>query len=75
MKSLYGGIKWRRLAKLCLQRDRLCQHCLINGVITEAKVADHINPVKTESDLLCGLDNLQGLCKSCHSKKQPVTVY
>lgn len=57
------GATWRKTRQLVLHRDPFCRHCQ-RAASTEV---DHIVPKRdggqdTE-------DNLQGLCKPCHSRK------
>lgn len=57
--------RWARLRKMVLARDN--HICVIHGCNNLATEVDHIRP-KTAG----GTDapeNLQSLCKSCHSKK------
>ena len=50
-----------------LLRDPLCVECLAHNYTTEAVEVDHIKPLaKGGTD---ALDNLQGLCKTCHDDK------
>lgn len=62
------GSKWYKLRDLVLKRDSyLCQTCLRNGIITQAKEVDHIkNKASGGSD---SLDNLESICTDCHKKK------
>jgi len=54
---------WRKLRKLVLARDPICKHCKRVPSVD----VDHIVPRKDGGDN--SMSNLQGLCKSCHSKK------
>jgi len=62
------GYQWVKLRKRILKRDSyLCQNCLRNGIITEAKEVDHILNKKrggTDED-----SNLESLCSPCHKDK------
>ncbi len=61
------GARWRKLRRLVLARDPICRAPGCNQASTEA---DHIKPRREGgSD---GLDNLQGLCKPCHSSKTAI---
>jgi 5-methylcytosine-specific restriction protein A len=47
--------------------EPLCQDCLAQGRITEAKTPDHIIPLAqggTDTD-----DNTRNLCQPCHAKR------
>ena len=65
------GYAWQKLRKLVLQRDDyLCQECYRNKKLTPATDVDHIKPKSAG-----GTDdpeNLQSLCKGCHSLKSLV---
>ena len=61
--KLYSTKGWRKLRRTVLARDVICQDCQ-NRPATHV---DHIVPRKrggTDS-----VDNLQGLCASCHTAK------
>jgi len=57
------GPEWRKTRTRILNRDPWCKHC----EYMPSTEADHILPKSkggTDED-----DNLQGLCKPCHSRK------
>lgn len=62
------GSAWDRKRKRIMERDGgLCQPCLSVGRITRASDCDHkLNKERggTDDD-----DNLQAICKECHSAK------
>ncbi|WP_223295494.1 HNH endonuclease [Granulicella mallensis] len=48
----------------------LCVRCKANGDIKPATDVDHIRPFNGKDDTLrLDIDNLQSLCKACHSRK------
>jgi 5-methylcytosine-specific restriction enzyme A len=58
---------WRGWRLAVLQREPLCRSCAARGLVVAAREVDHITPKRdggTES-----FDNLQPLCKACHSAK------
>lgn len=59
--------RWRRIRKQVLAEDPLCCHCEARGRVTLATEVDHITPLSDGGTH--ERDNLQPLCKSCHSKK------
>jgi 5-methylcytosine-specific restriction protein A len=59
------GHNWRKLRTLVLAEEPLCSICLV----ASATEVDHIIPHKGDDYLFWLRKNLQGLCKSCHSKK------
>lgn len=62
------GSKWYKLRAMVLKRDDyLCQTCLRDGIITEAKEVDHIkNKASGGAD---SMSNLEAICRECHKKK------
>lgn len=58
---------WQRIRQRILSTNPLCAHCRADGRVTLATEVDHIVPLReggTHDD-----NNLQPLCKSCHSSK------
>jgi len=62
------GSDWTRIRLQALKRDcYLCQECMRQGRVTQARDVDHIIPkAKGGTD---DLGNLQSLCQSCHGLK------
>ena len=60
-----NGAKWRRLRAQVLTENPLCEHCLRRGYLVAGKEVDHINNDPSDNHR----DNLQSLCKPCHSRK------
>lgn len=63
----YWGHRWRKVRLIVLRRQPLCVVCMENGVTMPSTEVDHIKPRRDRPDLAYDLDNLRGLCKSCHS--------
>lgn len=59
--------RWRRIRAMHLRNHPLCVECLAAGRTTPANEVDHIIPLRNGGTH--APDNLQSLCKSCHSKK------
>ena len=55
--------RWKKIRKMVLLRDPICKDCNRNPSTN----ADHIIAVKNDGSN--NLNNLKGLCQSCHSKK------
>lgn len=68
-QKFYVSSAWRKLRKIKLNQDPLCEHCKEKGITREATDIDHIIPIKVDWSLRLSLDNLQSLCHSCHMKK------
>lgn len=67
MKSVYDHI-WRRVRKLKLDKDPLCEMCLAQKKYTKAKVIHHITSIQKDPGGRLNLDNLKSLCRNCHEK-------
>lgn len=63
----YQSPEWRLLRRIKLTRDPYCEECLISGVNTLAEDVHHIVDIKENPTKCLAYDNLQSLCKSCHS--------
>ena len=66
--KFYHSSKWRKLRIQVLIKNPMCVHCQRNGDVTLATVADHIKPVSQGGEIW-SINNLQGLCESCHNTK------
>ena len=60
---------WRKLRRVKLNNNPLCEICLAKGNVVQAGEVDHVKPVKEYPELMLCLKNLQSLCVTCHSKK------
>jgi 5-methylcytosine-specific restriction enzyme A len=61
------GTRWRKIRDYHIALEPLCRECLGKGKTVAASEVDHIVPRAqggTDDD-----NNLQSLCKSCHSAK------
>ena len=59
---------WLRLRRVVLSREPLCRECGKQGKVVPATEVDHIVSM-TRGGARLDTDNLQPMCKSCHSKK------
>ena len=66
--KFYKSKVWRGLRASILQNEPLCRECKKKGLIVEAKVLDHITPIRMGGDRL-DENNLQPMCHSCHNTK------
>ena len=60
------GYRWRKIRDLYISRHPLCELCEAAGRLTPAAVVHHKIPVDQGGSH--HEDNLQALCKSCHSR-------
>lgn len=63
------GHCWRKLRAAFHREHPLCEECRTKGILTPAMDVDHIIPHKGNQQLMWDKNNLQALCKSCHSRK------
>ena len=66
---LYNRGKWGELRAMQLLLQPFCVECAKAGRRRRAEEVDHITPHKGDEELFFNVDNLQSLCKSCHSRK------
>ncbi|EPM7559717.1 HNH endonuclease [Enterococcus faecium] len=68
--NFYRTREWSQLRNLALERDHyLCQYCKVQGIITPAKIVDHIVPIEYAPQLSSELENLADICGACHRLK------
>lgn len=64
----YSSRAWRRTRLAWIQSNPICVHCEAMGLITPAKIVDHIRPIRFGGDAWDS-SNFQSLCENCHNKK------
>lgn len=70
VRRWYRTARWARLRGLVLQAQPWCVECLAAGrPIADATDVDHKVPHRGSAALFWDRANLQGLCRSCHSRK------
>lgn len=60
---------WSRFAKVYRTQHPLCAACERQGRVAPTEQVDHIIPLTTWSGTKYDPVNLQGLCRSCHTRK------
>ncbi len=71
--GFYQTTRWRKLRRHALSREPLCrdpvaEHAEWSEVVSATEV-DHVGPRRVRPELELSLENLQALCKRCHSRK------
>lgn len=70
IRRRYRTSRWERLRKRVLERDNhLCQACARSGIVRTGNEIDHIKKAMDNLQLFWTEENLETLCKRCHSKK------
>lgn len=65
----YSSPVWRALRAQALTASPWCAACLADGRYTPATEVDHVTPHRGDWTLFTDSDNLQPLCRPCHSRK------
>lgn len=65
----YVSTRWQRLRLDVLQAEPFCRSCRDRGVKRLTIDVDHIRKHDGDPVLFWNRDNLQGLCKPCHTVK------
>ena len=60
------GYRWRQIRAMFLAAHPLCEMCILAGRYTAATEVHHLKPLADGGTN--SVDNLQALCKPCHSK-------
>lgn len=61
--------RWKKLRLLVLRKNPFCVECLKYNRYTPASEVDHIIPHRGDKTNFYNEENLQALCKPCHSQK------
>ena len=67
--SAYNNTRWHKIRKAQISKAPLCQRCLSFNLVTIATDADHQVPHRGDPKIMWDTNNLQSLCRSCHSWK------
>lgn len=66
-KKFYLSKEWRSLREVKLDKNPICERCAIDGWCIPATEVHHKIDIKKDPYLCLKIDNLESLCKSCHS--------
>ena len=64
-QHFYDTGVWKRMRRLQLKHEPLCKMCLDRGIVTPARVADHVEEHRGDWNKF-RLGTLQSLCFDCH---------
>ncbi len=67
--DMYNTRQWLTLRQIQLSRNPICCACQANGIITPAKVVDHLFPWAQISEQAFFINRFQSLCTAHHSEK------
>lgn len=67
-KNIYSSYRWKKLRKLKVSLNPLCEHCEQYGIARPVKDVDHIISI-IDGGEVWEIENLQSLCKPCHITK------
>jgi 5-methylcytosine-specific restriction protein A len=62
--------RWKKVRRLKLQQDPLCEDCKEHGVTTVATQVHHLKGVASHPELAFVMENLRSLCTTCHAKRE-----
>ena len=66
--SFYNSKQWHELRNFKWQESNgLCELCLKDGIINEAREIHHIVPIEKDWNKRLDYDNLIALCSDCHN--------
>lgn len=68
VQRFYDSAAWKKVRKAKIQANPLCERCLSQGKLEEAKVVHHKVEVRVDDALALDMDNLESLCSKCHNK-------
>ena len=64
-QAFYESSAWRRLRRIKLQMNPICEMCHKE----KANTVDHVIPIKQSPETALDINGLQSLCASCHGRK------
>jgi len=67
-QKFYQSREWKLIRRLKLTEHPFCEICWNNGEKTRAEDVHHIVDIEDDPTKCLTYNNLQSLCKSCHSK-------
>ena len=68
-KKFYNSLAWKKLRKIKISKEPLCEICEEEDRLRPATEVDHIVPIKVDWSRRLDEKNLQSLCHRCHMRK------
>ncbi|MEK4884886.1 HNH endonuclease signature motif containing protein [Bacillus sp. FSL W8-0223] len=65
--KFYASKEWRDLRNAYISAHPLCERCLVNGIVKQAKIVHHKIEVRDDWNKRLDYDNLQAVCRECHN--------
>ena len=69
--GFYRSAEWLALRALVLSRSPLCAACGRENRVTVATEVHHVLDRRNHPELALAIENLEPLCKACHSRLSP----
>ena len=69
VRRLYRTARWTRMRASVLREEPVCRTCREHGRVTAASDVDHVQPHRGDLRVFWNRENLQALCRACHSAK------
>lgn len=64
----YNTARWKKLRAIVLAASPYCTRCEADGIVTPSDTVNHRVPHKGDFELFWDMENLEAVCKSCHSR-------
>jgi len=69
VSKFYNSTAWKKLRKIKLSKNPLCEYCLEKDRTRIATEVDHVIPIKIDWSRRLDLNNFKSTCHRCHMKK------
>ena len=70
---LYRSERWRKLRKLKIAQNPVCERCARQGIYKSVEIVHHKEYVTDQNywkpEIFYNIDNLECLCRECHNKE------
>ena len=70
---LYRSERWRKLRRLKIGTNPVCERCARQGIYKPVEIVHHKEYVTDKNywkpEIFYNIDNLESLCRECHNKE------